>query len=284
MLFSDIKPYLRFVRTFTLCKQSKFPLSYPYDARMFFCLEGQGEIFANDKSYLLKKGSVIFINSGIKYQLSPPSKSVSYLAVNFDYTFENSNKKAPIIPATAEEYNKSQLVEHTIFTDVSELNEVFYLENFSSVEKRLIQMEREYKQKFNHYELRLSSLMIEVLIRALRERIINSSVCEDVAIANKIVEFVIENYNTELSNKQIAQMFNYHPNYISSLIKKYTGMPLHKYIKNIRVAKATDMLSISDISITEVAELCGFYDASHFIRCFKDVIGITPLQYRSNCF
>lgn len=41
------------------------------------------------------------------------------------------------------------------------------------------------------------------------------------------------------------------------------------------------MLLIADKSISEVSADCGFYDSSHFIRCFKEIIGITPQQYRN---
>ena len=93
--------------------------------------------------------------------------------------------------------------------------------------------------------------------------------------------YIGQNFNKKLSNEEIAREFNYHPNYVSSLIRDYTGLPLHQYIKNIRVTKAADMLLIADKSITEVSADCGFYDSSHFIRCFKEIIGITPQQYRN---
>ena len=34
------------------------------------------------------------------------------------------------------------------------------------------------------------------------------------------------------------------------------------------------------MSVTEVALVCGFNDASHFIRLFRKAFGITPKQYR----
>ncbi len=280
--FNDIKPYLRFVRCLELSPLSDFSPSIPYDARLFYTLDGEGIIKSDGKTYFMKKHSLIFINSGVEYHIETPENYVLYLAVNFDLTFSQFNQKSHILPAVVKDYDSKHLIDHITFSDASEFNRVFYIESIPSIEKKLISMEKEYARKINMYELKLSAAMTDILIKCFRHSMNHNSFSSDKELAVKIVTYISMNFDKKLSNTDIAKHFNYHPNYISSLIKQYTGYPLNQYINHIRITKASDMLSFTDKSISEVASLCGFYDASHFIKIFKKVIGLTPQQYRNN--
>ena len=168
------------------------------------------------------------------------------------------------------------------FSDSEELNQVLYIENIPSIEKKLISMEKEYLTKVNLYELKLSSSMTDILIKCLRHIKNNTFLSDNKELAVRIIKYISVNYDKKLTNIDIANHFNYHPNYISNLVKQYTGYPLNGYLNLVRTTKASEMLTFTDKSISEVAYSCGFYDASHFIKCFKKTIGITPQQYRNN--
>lgn len=279
--FSDIKPYLRFVRYMHLTPTTVYAPFVPYDARLFYVMDGAGVIEANGISYQMQKSSLIFINSGVEYHIISPEDSVSYLAVNFDFTFSSFNQKTPIHPAHVADFDSNKLVAHVKFSDASSFNEVFYLPAIPSIEPRLVSMELEFAQKLHMYELRLSAHMTDVLVRCFRHRATDGFGGADKETAGQIITYIQSAFHRPLSNKEIAEHFHYHPNYISALIKQYTGSPLHQYIKNIRISKAADLLASTDLAICEVALSCGFYDTSHLIRCFKDATGITPQQYRA---
>ena len=279
--FNEIKPYLRFVRYVGLNSASCYVPAIPYDARLFYALDGEGSIKANGKTYHMKKNSLIFINSGIEYHLESPKNSVLYIAINFDLTFSQFDRKAPIIPAVVKEYDYKYLIEHVTFSDAEEWNQVFYIESIPSVEKKLVSMEKEYARKINMYELKLSTSMADIFIQCFRYFKNNHTVLNDNELAVRIIKYISMNFEKKLTNIDIARHFNYHPNYISSLVKQYTGYPLNQYINQIRATKATEMLSFTEKSISEVAYLCGYYDTSHFIKSFRKIIGITPNEYRN---
>lgn len=60
--------------------------------------------------------------------------------------------------------------------------------------------------------------------------------------------------------------------------KQYTGVTLNNYILNCRIKKAISMLKQGKTE-QEVAEECGFGDSSAFIKSFKKIYQITPMQY-----
>ena len=53
-----------------------------------------------------------------------------------------------------------------------------------------------------------------------------------------------------------------------------------KYINNLRMKKAKELLANSDMSISEISELVGFQSIHYFSRNFKEREGCAPLAYR----
>lgn len=279
MLFNEIKPYIRFSRYMNMDRTSNFSPHVPYDARLFYVYDGEGIIKINNEEYSMKKSSAILINSGIEYHLVKPKQSVTYIAVNFDYTFNQSGQNEPIEPDITKNYDSTRRIENVSFSDIPEFDSFIYIENMQSIESDLIKLEKEYTQKIILHELKCSSLMTNILTKCYRKLKTQMVFNGNGDIANEIIAYIHDNFNQNLSNQTISEIFSYHPNYISGMIKHYTGLPLHQYLLNIKISKATEMLSEGNKSISLIAQACGFYDVCHFSRCFKNIIGMSPREY-----
>ena len=57
-----------------------------------------------------------------------------------------------------------------------------------------------------------------------------------------------------------------------------------QYLKALRLEKACELLGTTYLSVKEIAVQVGLNDASHFVRDFKKVYGLTPTQHRNNRF
>lgn len=100
-----------------------------------------------------------------------------------------------------------------------------------------------------------------------------------------IIEYIRTHYDEPLSVETLAAQYNYHPTYLTTLIKKYTGYPVSSYINRTRIAVAKNILCVRDtLTIQEIASMCGFTDEKYFMRLFKKLEGITPSQYRNAFF
>jgi AraC-like DNA-binding protein len=64
------------------------------------------------------------------------------------------------------------------------------------------------------------------------------------------------------------------------MFKQFTGLTPIEYIKNVRLAKAVDLLRLPGISVANVAMEVGFEDPGYFARQFKQVLGISPSVYQ----
>lgn len=81
--------------------------------------------------------------------------------------------------------------------------------------------------------------------------------------------------------QDLARNVNIHPVHLSRGFSKYFQCNLGDYIRAIRLQHAMTLMPELGLSLTDIAMQSHFADQSHFIRSFKAVYGITPLQYRN---
>ena len=53
------------------------------------------------------------------------------------------------------------------------------------------------------------------------------------------------------------------------------------YILSLKIELAKNLLSVGTLPISEIAELCGFFDIYHFSKAFKNEVGIPPSKWKS---
>ncbi|HRB71604.1 helix-turn-helix transcriptional regulator [Flavobacterium sp. WV_118_3] len=93
-------------------------------------------------------------------------------------------------------------------------------------------------------------------------------------------EILHEDTLQDLSLSQLSALLGIHPVHISRYFPKYFGCSLGNYIRKLKVEKSLALLPDKHTPLTSIALDSGFSDQSHFIRCFKENMGITPLAFR----
>lgn len=97
----------------------------------------------------------------------------------------------------------------------------------------------------------------------------------------RIIKYINENYSFDISLDEIAEHVYLHPNYISSLFKKETGLTFIQYLHQYRVKKAKElMLKDPDENLTIISEQVGYQNVRHFYNVFKNYCGVTPGVFR----
>lgn len=96
----------------------------------------------------------------------------------------------------------------------------------------------------------------------------------------RAVSLMHEELGMELSREHVAERIGVHPNHLSRLCKRFTGSSLSHYLTNVRITRACGFLHDVNVSIAQVAASSGYHDETHFRKRFKQVIGVTPSQWR----
>lgn len=100
--------------------------------------------------------------------------------------------------------------------------------------------------------------------------------------AEEIREFIKENSdNCRLDSADIAKHFFISETHLRRVFVKEFGIPPMKYLSDLRIEKAKNLLLTSDMSVYEIAEICGFGSVYYFSSVFKKKTGLSCLAYRT---
>lgn len=96
-----------------------------------------------------------------------------------------------------------------------------------------------------------------------------------------ILNYIQTNYHRKIYLNELAKIGKYNTSYFSVVFKESTGLTLTDYIKIIRISHAKKMLLETNYSVEKISSTVGYPEKKQFYRLFKDIVGLTPSQYRS---
>jgi YesN/AraC family two-component response regulator len=96
----------------------------------------------------------------------------------------------------------------------------------------------------------------------------------------RAVAFMREHAGEPLTRAQVARAAGYAPGYFGKLFSRSEGVTFERSLRQLRVARAKQMLSGTSLSIDSVSQLSGFKSRIYFHRVFKQATGTTPVEFR----
>ncbi|WP_248927728.1 response regulator transcription factor [Paenibacillus hamazuiensis] len=102
------------------------------------------------------------------------------------------------------------------------------------------------------------------------------------AHVQKAMAYIEENLENDVSLPQVAKHVHLHPNHLSEIFKKETGMTFVDFVARQKIRRAMQILAVSPAKISEVAAKVGYEDVKYFGQIFKKYTGKTPSEYRED--
>jgi YesN/AraC family two-component response regulator len=280
MDFKGVEPFVRYIAKSSDIKESEAEL-VSYDHMLIYVLSGELEMIAGKNRYRLEESSLLFVHSGVNYQVQHAKKADGIL-IHFDFKSDRRMEYPTYIrPVPLSEFEKRKIVEPQ-GTDSLSLEEVFCLEKVYELEHFLQYILLEEKQQEKYFDIIGSSLLKIVLAyagRGLEEKHQESEASRHDVVA-EVIAYLSKNLEKELSNELLGRQFGFHPKYINYLFEKETGYSIHKYVRVKRISRAIEYIQTTDRQICEIAEKLGFSDVKYFAKVFKSMVGKTPQEYR----
>lgn len=283
MQLQHIMPFVRYARN----NEREFKQSsvVAVDHRVFYCTRGEGQVEVAGKYYDFIGGTVIYIPAGVPYRFLFMDDIPSFSGCNFDFFQEYSHLQTPIPPHPSQHSQQEEVLEKEITAcrsgDMAVFSECLCLQNMMYLENTFMEITQEYTTHSLYYDIRCSTLLKDILIQLARLTTVTK---QGIPIdkANSILHYIHRHYSEPLTNRELAKHFHYNENYISTLIFKYTGLTLHRYVLNYKMHVAVDLFQSTELSVREVAEKVGMPDLKHFSKCFKSIIGYPPSKFKQN--
>ncbi len=94
------------------------------------------------------------------------------------------------------------------------------------------------------------------------------------------LKFIHQNIEKNLQVDDVVKQVPLSRRALEKRFQQMTGLPIYKYIFNLRMEKFTTRLLETDMSVFEIAMDLGFNDSKNIARQFRQLKGCTPLEYR----
>lgn len=94
-----------------------------------------------------------------------------------------------------------------------------------------------------------------------------------------LVDYVDHHYREkDLSLGRLAEVFSYTEKYLSSLFKRNMQVGFVSYLNSLRIQYANEQIRLGRLTISQIADACGYSDYAYFSRVFKKLTGRTPTE------
>ena len=243
---------------------------HPY-YEIYYLVSGTRKFFIDNTIYTVKKGDLIIIPTGAIHRVT--------------YISNDTHERIVIC------FSDKFIEDFTPHLDPDAFNKCICNSQISIPHNR-----REYienlLEKIEHENSgidKYSSLMLkihfeELLLFIMRYQENADSPEKNIEIEDEIISnaarYIFNNYASAITLNDMAERFNMSPSYFSRKFKHCTGIGFKEYLNTIRIREAASLLLSSDLSISEIAEKCGYEDSNYFGDCFKKIKGISPREYR----
>ena len=139
-------------------------------------------------------------------------------------------------------------------------------------------------------EIRMDLFKVKIMELLLRLKMLDKSLYKDERFyipagqAEKIKEvhkLIIDSPDKNFTVENLSQMFGMPESTLRKNFREIYGSPIYKYVKKVKINKAAELLkSDSSLKVSDVAESVGYDNPSKFAAAFKDVMGLTPLDFK----
>ena len=277
----NLSPFVNFAGEINFKSEDTLKEICNCDHRLFYIKKGKLTLFMLGEVYELKTGDAVLITSGTPYKMKF-FEPTSFVSINFVFI---TTGKESLPPKSLPKYETKQFrqefsAEIPHFKCGFLKDKTLILRGVLEIDQLLEKIIIEFKRMEPLY-IKIISQYLTTCILIIYRRFISG----EMGIGGchiDILDYISKDFASPLTNKNIADAFHYHPNYVNQIIKEKTGMSLHQYLLRLRLLNATDLLLHTETPINEVAHLSGFSDAGYFSHYFKKTYGCSPTVFKGN--
>ena len=197
------------------------------------------------------------------HTLHATDDTVSFVPAGLDYT-----RSGPCDELIAVHFHLSDVMEKRM--------EIIQPSNAAAVRELFIRLLQCWKAKEKGYQYRCSALLYEILALCSRE-----TAQEEKGRLQPSMDYLSQHWNDpELTIGTLAEKSFMSEVYFRKLFRQRFGLSPQKYLVQMRIQNAADLMHTGYYSLKEVAALCGYRDYKYFSVEFRRIKGCPPSEYQ----
>ncbi|CAG7610376.1 HTH-type transcriptional activator Btr [Paenibacillus solanacearum] len=235
---------------------------------MLIVSEGTGYLALAGGGADLQRGGCVLLGPGTSTRLEVGEEGAIFYQIEFaavSYRGTETDAPAMTSPAAFDEWLRQSVMVCGAFSACLTQVETLYRHR----------MERDELERMEQ-QLRFQSLLL-FLLRQFRQA---GGLCGMRHDVQRSVEYVLEHYDEPLTVEALAAMSATSRWKYTQTFKEMTGQLPVDFLNTVRIEKAQQLLMLTDDKLHQIARTVGFNSEYYFNRKFKQMVGVTPGQYR----
>ncbi|MEK4978319.1 AraC family transcriptional regulator [Bacillus sp. FSL K6-6540] len=285
MDFAVFHPYVLYATRYPFSKGQSNNNRHCYSSSLYLITEGRGIVRTCGRRHITDPGSLVYIPAGQPHDWIADNRDpMVHVCCYFDWAH----------------VDRRHLADHpsVICYDMTQLNPSYVgpafpyaIPEFMRVEK--VSLWSDWFEKFytgNQYENEhtyMRSVKTQSQFLQFIEYFLAFAL-QDEAIPDHRMNKLLQRLDQDILHGKLRPLKAYYEElrisrgYFFELFKRSTGLPPTQYINQFRIHRAKEDLRNTDISITEIAEKFGFSSIHYFSKLFRQLNGLSPLEYRKH--
>ena len=231
---------------------------------LIYCTDGEGWYEIYGEKHILRKNEYIILPQNTPYAFGANNENPWTI---YWLHFKGKNCKY---------YQPGSCVPRSITPD-----------NHSRLQDRLRLVEEIYHcfslayiPEYMRYTSACLHLFLSSFIYLEQYRSIQTFINKDLSFSGKVIHFMQENLQYNITLEELAAHFKYSASHFSMLFQKETGSSPINYFLRLKIQKACQYIELTDLKLQDIATAIGFEEPAYFSRLFTKIMGMTPSAYR----
>ncbi len=230
------------------------------DFELFMVTEGILYIADTEKKYSIGQD---------EYLIMPPTKK--------QYGYESSDCSFFWLHFQTSNLNSSEQSDMTFPQHGSIPN----IERIMILLNQLQDTERRYHHEYTN-DLLATGILMELYNQIQSKHKVNS-LTSKTQLYQAILDYISWNRFNRIRVTDLSEYFGYHEKYLSTMFKHMSGISLKHYLLQVSMEHAKAELMNTNKTISQIGSSIGYTDSHNFSNAFKNVVGVTPSEYRISC-
>ncbi len=267
-------------RIHIFCCEDDFSRAHHHDfLELAYVLEGEARHTLNGQVSMLRPGDFFFIDFNSTHAYTKTPETPKLKIINCLFMPATVDKTLAECRSLKEVVNNYLIRFESSFLSANPANHIFK-DTDGAVLHLMERLLQEFDAKRAGFVEIMRCMLIEIIILAMRS--INNTDTNVIYgdYSQYIVEHIEKNYMLPITLTDVAKELYLSLPYLSVKFKQDTGLTFCKYLQKVRIEQCCRLLANSDMKITEAAAAVGYSDQKQFHKAFKNLLGITPNEFR----
>ena len=260
--------------------------------------------------YVIKKGKMFLMENGIKYVLSPgdfllldtdyihegyQASYCEYFYIHFrhdqirKFDYPTEQERTMAIITKRNDSLKSDPFSYSFYdNNLLTFPKYFHFSNTSDFIKVCCLLDEAAAHNANpleYYKLLCSGKVLEALVEAYRSYVLFTTqnmaagLPKSYRKVQQLLSHLNTNYAEKITSSNIEEFTECNFDYINRIFKQLTHKTIFAYLNEVRINHAKELISTTNMKLSEIGQAVGFSDLYYFSKVFKKATGVSPSTF-----